>query len=84
MYLTVNEFIMDIVMCFALICTMFIPIYIFKFVMKIYGYYIGHKISKELEKDNDFLDKVKRCKTEDEGKLLIIQTIMSNKYKKYI
>ena len=53
MYLTVNEFIMDIVMCFALICTMFIPIYIFKFVMKIYGYYIGHKISKELEKDNE-------------------------------
>lgn len=48
MYLTVNEFIMDIVMCFALICTMFIPIYIFKFVMKIYGYYIGHKISKRL------------------------------------
>ena len=28
--------------------------------MKIYGYYIGHKISKELEKDNDFLDKIKK------------------------
>jgi hypothetical protein len=52
--------------------------------MKIYGYYIGHKISKELEKDNDFLDKIKKCKTEDEGKLLIIQTIMNDKYKKYI
>ena len=84
MYLTVNEFIMDIVMCFTLICTIFIPIYIFKFVMKIYGYYIGHKISKELEKDNDFLDKIKKYKTEDEGKLLIIQTIMNDKYKKYI
>lgn len=84
MYLTVNEFIMDIVMCFTFICTIFIPIYIFKFVMKISGYYIGHKISKELEKDNDFLDKIKKCKTEAEGKLLIIQTIMNDKYKKYI
>lgn len=84
MYLTVNEFIMDIVMCFTLICTIFIPIYIFKFVMKIYGYYIGHKISKELKKDDEFLNKVKICKTEDEVKLLVIQTIMSDKYKKYI
>ncbi len=84
MYLAANEFVMDIVMCFASICMFSIPIYIFKFIMKIYGYYIGHKISKELEKDDDFLDKVKRCKTEDEGKLLIIQTITSDKYKKYI
>jgi hypothetical protein len=30
------------------------------------------------------MKKIKKCKTEDEGKLLIIQTIMNDKYKKYI
>lgn len=79
MYLITNEycFFMGMVACFILI-------YIFKFGIKLYGYYAGNKIYKMLQKDDDFLDKVKQCNTDDERKLLILQTITNKKYIKYL